>query len=61
METVVTGAEREEEAAELTETETPKLLNCQRVVDLLRAAFGKGRLAEESTWKAVALILKGGG
>ena len=34
--------------------------NWERVVDLIHAAFGEGRLAKENTWKAVVLTYKGG-
>ena len=33
----------------------------EKVVALVSAAFGGGRLAEESMWQAVVLIPKGGG
>ena len=62
------NAEKEETAAgkEMTEgkdstkstgpTEAPKW---ERVVDMVQTAFREGRLAEETTWKAVVLIPKG--
>ena len=43
-ETVVTLEEREMEAAETMETATTELLNWQRVVALVQAALGEGRL-----------------
>ena len=44
------------------ETETKKeMTHWEKVVALVRAAFGEGRLEEEATWKAVVLISKGKG
>ena len=37
------------------------MTNLERVVALVREAFGEGLLAEEDTCQAVALILKGKG
>ena len=34
---------------------------CEMVVDLVQMTFQEGFLAEEATYKAVVLILKGGG
>ena len=35
--------------------------NWEMVVDMVQMALWEGVLAEEATWKAVVLILKGGG
>ena len=51
------GKEGTEESREKTPAETS---NWDRVVDLIQTASGEGRLAEEYTWKAVALLPKGG-
>ena len=52
-----TGREETEESREKTPAGAS---NWDRVVDLIHTAFREGRLAEESTWQAVALIPKGG-
>ena len=60
-ETEATEAERDAEAEETTETVTTELMNWRRLVALVQAAFREGRLEEEATWQAVALIPKGRG
>ena len=37
------------------------MTNWERVVALVRADFGEGRMAEEATWQAAVLIPKGKG
>ena len=49
-----------EEMEEDSETKTEKrMTHWEKVVDLVRADFGEGRMAEEATWKAVVLIPNG--
>ena len=59
--TAKTGPGRETEAAETTETEKMELASWDKVVALVQAEFGEGRLAEEDTWQVVVLIPKGVG
>ena len=49
-----------EENTEATETTKTNMYHWKKVVALLQASFQEGRLAEEATWQAVALINKRG-
>ena len=44
-----TGTKRETEVAETTEMATRELTNWEKVVALVQAEFGEGRLEEEAT------------
>ena len=54
------GAGMETEAAGTTEIAIMELTNWEKVVALLQASLGEGKLAEETTWQVVVLIPKGG-
>ena len=47
------------ETEEKMETETEAMTHWEKLVALMRAAFGEGRLLEETMWQAVFLITKG--
>ena len=57
----MTGAGRDTEAAETTVMAKTELMDWEKEVALVQAAFGEGRLEEEATWRAVVLIHKGVG
>ena len=59
--TVTKISGRDMEAEETTETATTELENWEKVVDLVQAEFGEGRMPEEATWKVVILIHNGVG
>ena len=57
----VIGGPGGEETEENRETKTEAMTHWEKVVDLVRADFGEGRMAEEATWQAAVLIPKGKG
>ena len=57
--TVMTGAGRDTEAADTKVMATTELMDWEKAVALVQAAFGEGCLEEEATWRTVVLIPKG--
>ena len=54
----VIGGPGGEETEEKADTDTKDMMHWEKVVALVRAAFGEGKLVEEFIWKAVILIPK---
>ena len=55
------GGTEGEDTEEKSKKVAAEMTNWEKVVDLVREAFGEGLVLEEATWQAVVLIPKGKG